>query len=283
MASTELISSIAKPKKKYTFGQRLGDAGLATARTTLSGIPGLDQIITDDMFTSEKMADVSGTISEILSPIKQMALSAATGGLGSVPAGPTSFAKGGLRTFEGNTHEQGGIKLGADEVEMGETMMPMDAQSDFIFSDRLSPIKSVSPKGKITYSNKTFAQKSKEINKPVDLRPNDPYAKKTADIKLKKLAQEQEMLKGVTMESTTNHMAMGGKRYFDGGGRDRIGGMSSRDDIVDPFYIDNTYGIELSNPLTPTLKKSGDVALGNFESQDSSATPYQSNYLLLAL
>lgn len=214
MASRELYSSIAKPKKKYTLGQRLGDAGLATARTTLSGIPGLDQIITDDMFTSEKMADVSGTISGILSPIKQAALSAATGGLGGVPAGPTSFAKGGLRTFEGNSHEEGGIPLGQDEAEDGETMMPMDSQSDFIFSDRLYPIKSISPKGKITFSKKSFAQLSKQINKPLELRPNDPYAKKTADIKLGKLAQEQEALK---QSNDTEQFAMGGKRY-DGGG-----------------------------------------------------------------
>ena len=269
MASRELYSSIAKPKKKYTFGQKLGDVGKLSADTMLSTL-GASDVISDDAYKGEWAKKTSGILSPIAGVAGQVALAAATGGTGNAAlsaakaVGPEIFAKGGLRTFKGNTHEQGGIQLGQDEVEGGETMMPMDAQSDFIFSDRLSPIKSISPKGKIIYSKKTFAQKSKEINKPLEIRPNDPYAKKTADIKLKKLAQEQEILKSTTIKSPANHMAMGGMKYDGGGvktsvspivhqsktGNNLYGGVGESDVATlksnNPWY--NWEGFDYSNP-----------------------------------
>lgn len=211
MASRELYSSIGKPKpKKLNFGQQIGEYGKVLADTALSGI-GMSDVISDEAYK----ADWAKKVSSITSPLANVAGSIAPMLMGA-PTGPAIFAKGGLRTFEGPTHEQGGIQLAGDEVEGNETMMPMDSQSDFIFSDRLYPIKSISPKGKITFSKKSFAQLSKQINKPLELRPNDPYAKKTADIKLGKLAQEQEALK---QSNNTEQFAMGGKRYDGGGGR----------------------------------------------------------------
>ena len=104
--------------------------------------------------------------------------------------GPRYMAKGGLRTLEGNTHEQGGIKLGQDEAEGGETMFNLDNQSDFIFSDRI----------KVPYSKQTFAQKSKRISSKYKLRPNDPYGKKSEEMELNNLAALQEGVKGNDIE-----------------------------------------------------------------------------------
>jgi len=113
-----------------------------------------------------------------------------------------NYAQGGLRTFEGNTHEQGGIQLGQDEVEGGETMFNLDTQSDFIFSDRI----------KYPGTNQTFATKSKRISKKYSLRPNDPYDKKVEEMELKKLAEVQEAVKlhDSVIVSEANHMADGG-------------------------------------------------------------------------
>lgn len=213
MASRELYSSIAKPKKKITFGQQLGDAGKLLADTALSGI-GASDIIKDDMYNTDWAQGASNVLSPLASVAGGIGLSALTAGL----VGPKKFNKGGLRTFEGNTHEEGGIPLGNDEVEGSETMMPMDNQSDFIFSDRLYPIKSISSKGKITYGKKSFAQLSKQINKPLEIRPNDAYSKRTIDRKLGKLAQEQEALK---QANVPQEFAMGGMRYDDGGWKTR--------------------------------------------------------------
>ena len=115
MASRELYSSIAKPKpKKLNFGQQIGEYGKVMADTALSGIGGLagidmSNIIDDDAYK----ADWSKKVSSITSPLAKT-LGTVAPMLAGVPAGPTSFAEGGLRTFEGPSHEQGGIQLGAD-------------------------------------------------------------------------------------------------------------------------------------------------------------------------
>jgi len=123
------------------------------------------------------------------------------------PATPNSFASGGLRTFEGNTHEEGGIKLGADEVEGKETMFPMDNQTDFIFSDRI-----LYPESK-----QSFATKSKRIESKYKLRPNDPYGKKSQDRELNRLAVEQETLKSTVKPVMGNKKGYGGEIFARGG------------------------------------------------------------------
>lgn len=298
MASRELYSSIGKPKKKYTFGQKLGDVGKLYADTMLSTL-GASDVISDDAYKGEWAEKASGILSPIAGVAGQIGLAAATGGAGNAAlsaakaVGPAIFAKGGLRTFEGNSHEEGGIPLGQDEVEGNETMVPMDSQSDFIFSDRLYPIKSISPKGKITFSKKSFAQLSKQINKPLELRPNDPYSKKTVDMKLGKLAEEQELLKQVNQ---ANEFAMGGKRYFGGGGFD------FKPKMFDPLWrpdssgIDNyTFGKEFNDIYNPLLIDSkvapltsiapeSDYGPPEFDyGEEEEKIPYKSNFLPAAL
>jgi len=131
--------------------------------------------------------------------------------LGTMNAGPQYMADGGMLTrFKGNSHENGGIPLGKDNVENNETMFSMDNQSDFIFSDRI-----LYPKSK-----ESFATKSKRIESKYKLRPNDPYGKKSQERELNRLATEQEVLKSTIKPKDTtvaNHMAYGGDIYANGG------------------------------------------------------------------
>jgi len=206
MGSRELYSSIGKPKKKTTFGQYLGDYGRLMGDNMLSTL-GMSDIIGDDSYKT----DVGKKVSQIMNPLSgivgQAGMAIATGGTGNAAmaalgkaVGPETFGKGGLRTFEGNTHEQGGIPLGKDEVENGESMFPMDNQTDFIFSDR------------ILYpdSKQSFATKSKRIESKYKLRPNDPYGKKSQDRELNRLAVEQETLKSTVKPIMGNKKAFGG-------------------------------------------------------------------------
>ena len=288
MASTELYSSIAKPKKKYTFGQKLGDVGKLYADTMLSTL-GASDVISDDAYKGEWAEKASGILSPIAGVAGQVALAAATGGTGNAAlsaakaVGPEIFPNGGLRTFEGNTHEQGGIKLGNDEVEDSETMVNLSPDSDYIFSDRII----------VPDTKQSFAAKSKRISKKYSLRPNDPYGKKSEELELKRLANEQELVKSKSKSLTTNanHMAMGGKRYVNGGPFEFV------PKVVDPLFQSNVSGIEdykfgeefnkLYNPslieskVIP-LTSSSEIGVNEFD-YGSSTEPSKSNFLIPAL
>ena len=129
--------------------------------------------------------------------------------LGTTPTGPQYMAMGGMLTkYQGNTHEDGGIKLAGDEVEDNETSFNMNQQSDFIFSDRVI----------VPGSKQSFATKSKRIDSKYKLRPNDPYGKKSQELELRNLAMQQEEVKQLLNPvDDSNQMAYGGMRY-DGGG-----------------------------------------------------------------
>lgn len=103
---------------------------------------------------------------------------------------------GQLTEFNGLTHEQGGLPLGEiAEVEDGETKY-----SDFIFSDS------------INYNNKkTFADQSKKINKKYSLRPNDKFSIESKERELAKLAEQQEMLKGLNEQGYQTNFKNGGR------------------------------------------------------------------------
>ena len=81
---------------------------------------------------------------------------------------PTSsvYAYGGdITQYQGNTHQQGGIPIGNNrEVEDGETKGIGDSK-DYIFSNKIMFDKS-----------KSYADKSKQIEKKYKLRENDSYA-----------------------------------------------------------------------------------------------------------
>ena len=237
MASRELYSSMAKRTKKPTFGQFAGDYGRLYGDNLLS-LVGAGDVIDDDDYKT----DVGKKASQIMNPIYQTMGTVAATALGGPMAGsamgalqqgvgngvsslnnnqvgPSNFRFGGpkLTKFEGNTHENGGIPLAGDEVENGETMMPMGNQEDFIFSNQLF-VHKPNKKGVLKPTKQTFADRSKRIESKYKLRPNDPYGNKSKELQLKALATEQESLKQLLNPVPQgNEMAMGGKRYWDGG------------------------------------------------------------------
>lgn len=291
MASRELYSSMAKRKKKVSFGQMVGDSALAVLDNSLAGI-GLGDLISPDAYNTDEFGQFTDTTNKIFNTAGSLMLS----GFGGTPAGPTSFANGGILTkFEGNTHEQGGIKLGEDEVEGNETMMPMDAQSDFIFSDR------------ITYpgTKQSFATKSKKIESKYKLRPNDPYGKKSQELELRNLAmQQEEVKKTLKPVNNTNKKAYGGMKYANGGPWDvptfedyiiEQGLQTSTEFDKSQSFLDTNYRkdnkalpitsmtpkgvLTLKTPSTSEIFKTINVP----DSQEPVDNTYQSNFLPTAL
>lgn len=124
------------------------------------------------------------------------------------------MADGGLIEYNtGGTHEQnplGGIPQGiapggqTNTVEEGETRL-----KDFIFSDRLKVNKSMAKKFNLPdkFIGKSFADVSKIYNKELEARPNDPYAKKTADLNMNNLMLANQE---VASKKMTNILADGG-------------------------------------------------------------------------
>jgi len=136
-------------------------------------------------------------------------------------AGPAKLATGGktmkrnnktnLITYKGKTHEQGGIIRGSDELEGGETEMPIDEGTGYVFSKMLM------------FNKKTsFADKSKEIEATYANRPHDPLAQQSKKQALMNLARAQELLRekmGLLdvengIENDSNMFFGGGKRFL---------------------------------------------------------------------
>lgn len=103
-----------------------------------------------------------------------------------------------ITQYNGFQHEQGGLPLGENtEVESGETRGIMNT-SDYIFSDTLRPDRK---------SKKTFADKSKDIDKKYKNYDNDKFAIRAKDMELSKLMYEQEALKKNNMERDVAKLA----------------------------------------------------------------------------
>lgn len=92
-----------------------------------------------------------------------------------------NHAGGMLTRYEGNTHEDGGIPIGAnDEVEGGETKW-----QDYIFSDRLY----------LPNKKMTFASVSDKIAKKAEIRPADKITKDTTEREMNGLMALQEKIR----------------------------------------------------------------------------------------
>ncbi len=122
------------------------------------------------------------------------------------PNAPTKqFENGGLISFKGNTHENGGIALpdGQSEVEDGETKM-----GNFIFSNNL-----------LYNKRQTFADKSKRIDKKY-FRDNDKIDAMGKKLELEKLSNQQENMKQLMMMTDLSTKYINGGRlkkiYRDG-------------------------------------------------------------------
>jgi hypothetical protein len=231
-----------KLNKKYGLGgllkkvgQGAANYGKVLADTTLTGI-GMSDVITEDDYTgfgsniASKFSDFNEKIQPIKNAIGMTALNAVAPGSGqiaqSIQQTGAQFnpqeeleqnriqTKSSVRTlkcggklkryqdggelteFNGLKHEQGGLPIGnIAEVEDGETRY-----SDFIFSDS------------INYDNKkTFAEQSKRINKKYELRPDDEFSKTSKERELNKLAETQEMFKGLNEQGYQTVFKKGGK------------------------------------------------------------------------
>lgn len=202
MASTELITSIAKPKRKRnsSFGNTLLDPLRLIADNTLA-VVGAQDVIKDEDYATNLGAGVSN----FLAPVNKLAGQAGAmilggsagastmntiqdslGNLSGKKVGTETFAEGGLLTqYNGLPHTQGGIPLGQNaEVEDKETSFSI-GDSDYIFSDQiLVPGKKYS-----------FASRSKKIASKYKDRPNDKYAKDSQQMEFSKLARSQENVK----------------------------------------------------------------------------------------
>lgn len=132
------------------------------------------------------------------------------------------FSNGVTIINEGGTHENnshGGVQVGVDPkgvpnlVEEGEVIF-----NDYVFSNRLKVPDTVRKKYKLR-NNKdlSFADAAKDIQKMSEEMPNDPIVKRTMELRLNQLMQEQETIR-MKQNKTNNvsYAAEGGNLFYDG-------------------------------------------------------------------
>lgn len=164
-------SSIGSRRAQRRDRRRMRDMELAN-RTIMSGSLGMQEFAYGGQ----------------LDPPMTGKIGVPSNGMGGYPKsiGKSSYA------FEGRKHADGGIALGKNEVEGGETIASLP-KGEYVFSDRL----------KVPGTKKTFAQRHKELE--------DMGAPRTA---FKTLERMQEKMNGGEMRSK---MMYGGKKMPFGG------------------------------------------------------------------
>lgn len=131
------------------------------------------------------------------------------------------FSNGITIINEGGTHEDNpfeGVQVGVDPqgtpnlVEEGEVIF-----NDYVFSNRLTVPNKVRSKYKLRNNKKlSFADAAKDIQKMSEEMPNDPIVKRTMELRMNQLMQEQEMVRQKKNEHSGNTFAKGGsKEKFD--------------------------------------------------------------------
>lgn len=172
------------------------------------------------------MVDISNatnSVSDIATNVKDAVDAANKKGFG----GPlfNEFSNGITYINEGNSHEENpyeGVQVGVDPegipnlVEEGEVIW-----NDYVFSDRLKVPKEEKDKMKL-HGNKdmTFADAAKEITKMSEEMPNDSIVKRTMELRLNQLMQEQEMVRQrKNNNKESNQYSFGGyKKYLERNG-----------------------------------------------------------------
>lgn len=134
------------------------------------------------------------------------------------------FSNGVTIINEGGTHEEnihGGVPVGVDDkgvpnlVEEDEVIW-----NNYVFSNRLEPMKSVRTKYKLGGpKDLTFADAAKDISKMSEEMPNDPIVERTKELRLGQLMQEQEVVR-MQQNKTNNSIGFAafGGNIFSGGG-----------------------------------------------------------------
>lgn len=123
---------------------------------------------------------------------------------------------------EGGTHEENihdGVQVGVDNQGIPNLVEEDEVIWDnYVFSNRLKPVKSVINKFKLRgIKDMTFADAAKEIAKMSEEMPNDPIVKRTMNLRLNQLMQEQESIR-MKQDKTkvVNYAAEGGNLFYDG-------------------------------------------------------------------
>lgn len=127
------------------------------------------------------------------------------------------FSNGITIINEGGTHEDNpfeGVQVGVDPqgtpnlVEEGEVIF-----NDYVFSNRLTVPNKVRSKYKLRNNKKlSFADAAKDIQKMSEEMPNDPIVKRTMELRMNQLMQEQEMIRQKKNEYSGNTFSDGGEK-----------------------------------------------------------------------
>lgn len=135
------------------------------------------------------------------------------------------FSNGITIINEGGSHSENpheGVQVGVDTegipnlVEEGEVIF-----NDYVFSNRLKVDKNVRNKYKLRDTKElTFADAAKDIQKMSEEMPNDPVVRRTTELRLNQLMQEQEMVRQKrNRNEENNQFSFGGyKRYLERNG-----------------------------------------------------------------
>lgn len=128
------------------------------------------------------------------------------------------FSNGITIINEGGSHSENpheGVQVGVDTegipnlVEEGEVIF-----NDYVFSNRLKVDKSVRTKYKLRDTKElTFADAAKDIQKMSEEMPNDPVVRRTTELRLNQLMQEQEMVRQKrNRNEENNQFSLGGQK-----------------------------------------------------------------------
>lgn len=110
------------------------------------------------------------------------------------PVGEELNFGGDATNFNGNSHDEGGIKIGKVEVEDGEIRV-----GDYVFSDRLT-----------NQNGRTFAEEAKKVVGKFEEYPNDGPAKRTQNKMLEEIKYQNDQARLLKQkEDAEMRMAMG--------------------------------------------------------------------------
>jgi len=209
-----MVPSIMANKNMDT-GMKLGVSAIS-AFPVVGGLAASLIMSNEDRIAAEKKAK-----EDELNAKKQEAYTRTMNNVAGAQMTKPTFRDGGeLTSFEGASHENGGIDIGVAEVEGGETMKDRYVYSDTTLVD--DEIVSMD-KSLIPYKGMTIAAATKKIEKEYGLRSKDPYDSKLKDklMEYLKLGQEVKRINGKveTINKETKQKFNKEKRKMrDGGG-----------------------------------------------------------------
>ena len=188
------------------------------------------------------------------------------------------FSNGITTINNGGTHEQNpfeGVQMGVDNqgipnmVEEGEVVW-----QDYVFSNRLKPIKEFKDKYKL--KGETFADIAKEIQKESEERPNDPISRSGLEDSMTKLMIEQEGIRQKNNKQSSNKFADGSWLRYAPVAGSALGVFS---DLVGTTNKPDYSNINLIQDATDRITPVGYTPIGTYLSYNPFDKNYYSNKL----